>query len=306
MRKPSLSSIRVGNMGCLDVSIPVLTFGSGRPILTLVTGVHGDETAGLFVVEQLIRTLGEFDGQLRVIPSANPVAQAMMLRASPRDDLDLNRIFPGSPNGQLPEIMAYQLVKTLADSDLVIDFHSFALRNPVMAILANTGDAAMTERSLALIRAFQPVVIWQLDIEVGADGSYRGALAPTLHAKGVPNFAVEMPINHRLTMEETTRTVSGIRAVMARLGMLAGGDGELPDVPVFRREEHYAPTSGLFFPLVEMMTSVRQGQAVARISGLTDFQNTEVCAPFDGMLLQIHDRDLVTTGTAVLAMGIPG
>lgn len=304
MKKPSFSTIKLADYGSLNLSIPLLTFGAGRPILTLLTGVHGDETSGMFVFEHLLRNLPDFKGQLRMIPSANPLAQALQLRSSPRDELDLNRIFPGKPDGQYPERIADKLMQVLSDSDLVVDFHSFALRNPLIAIFANYGKKELRKSTLVAIRAFSPEVIWQLDFDMTKDREYRGALAPSLADRNVPNFAVEMPIAYRLTEDDIVQAYRGVLGVMNKLEMLTEHAPKERDMPIYRRQEFFSPQSGLFFPLKPIMTKVTKGEVLGRISRLSDFKDQPVEAPYDGMLLQIHERAFTTTGSAIFAMGL--
>ena len=304
MKDRTISHLTLADFGSIDLSIPVITYGSGRPILSLLTGVHGNETAGLFVIEQLVRALPDFAGQLRIIPSANPVAQALDLRVSPRDPMDLNRIFPGNADGQLPERIAFQLMKLLSDSDCVIDFHSFDLRNPVVAIFSNSGDEAVRRRSFQCIEAFAPVMIWQLNPERSAGVAYRGALAPALHERDVANFAVEMPHHGRMTQEILDASVDGVRSVMGVLGMTETKLAPpAAPIPIFGREEFFSPHSGLFFPTQDIMTEVRADQVLGRLTSITRFEDMEIRAPFDGTLLQIHGRAFVITGTSIYAMG---
>ncbi len=305
MRKPSISHIHLADFGAIDLSIPVLTYGSGRPTLSLVAGVHGDEVAGLFVFNELLQSIDDFKGQLRLIPSANPVAQALSLRASPRDNLDLNRIFPGRADGQLPELIAYRLMKILSDSDVVIDFHSFGLRNPIMAIFADCGDDTTRQRSFEYICAFGPEMIWLLDIDNKLDLNYKGAMAPALAARGVPNFAVEMPANHRMTQEQVEEACQGIKRVMALAGMCERESEAPEEPPMYRRSDVHALESGLFYPSKDIMSPVKKDEIVGHLSCIRTFQSEEIRAPREGMLLQIHTRDFVITGQSLFSMGIP-
>ena len=305
MRKPTISHIHLADFGAIDLAIPVLTYGSGRPTVSLVAGVHGDEVAGLFVFDKLINELPDYKGQLRLIPSANPVAQALSLRASPRDNLDLNRIFPGRADGQLPELIAYRLMKILSDSDLVIDFHSFGLKNPIMAIFADCGEDEVRQKSYEYICAFAPEMIWLLDIGNKLDLSYKGAMAPALAARGVPNFAVEMPANHRMTENDVSVAVEGIKSVMALAGMLPQEKHEPQNPPMYRRADVHVTESGLFYPLKEIMNPIKKGEVIGHLTSIRTFESEKIKAPEDGMLLQIHTRDFVTTGQSLFSMGIP-
>ena len=141
--EPRISQITIADFGCVELSLPVLTVGDGqRPRLTIVSGIHGDETAGLFVVERFLREVPPFSGTIQVLPSAHPLSQALEMRLTPKEHKDLNRIFPGDPEGELPERIANALLEQLVDSDMVVDLHSFALKNPTMAIHMSSSVSA--------------------------------------------------------------------------------------------------------------------------------------------------------------------
>ncbi|MFC1850202.1 succinylglutamate desuccinylase/aspartoacylase family protein [candidate division CSSED10-310 bacterium] len=305
MQKPVLTHIEVGSFGCIDISIPILTLGSGTPILAIISGIHGNEISGLFVIEQFLKRLTTFKGQINIIPSAYPLTQSLKMRLSPHDFKDLNRVFPGNPDKTFPEQIAYQLMKFLRESqsNLVIDFHSFGLKNPIMAIYMHCGSPEVKQKSLQYINAFQPAMIWKLDCQEQIDIEYEAALGPSLASEGIPNFAVEMPQNYRMTEQEIQQACQGLERVMGTLGMLAYPENPAAEVPMYVKDEYYCSKSGLFSPLKNIMAAVKQGEVIAKITGIPSFQETLVTAPNEGILLQIHDRSFITTGTAIFAMG---
>ena len=122
--------------------------------------------------------------------------------------------------------------------------------------------------------------------------------------KGVPNFAVEMPTTHLLTEEDIEKTHEGLLSVMGRMGMIPPPDKPDRTIPIYRRQEYFSPLSGIFFPLMDIMTEVKKGDTIGRIASIASFRNRMVKVPFDGMLIQIHERSFVTTGSAIFAMGL--
>src|SRR5579864_5078659 len=65
-------------------------------------------------------------GTVVLVPVANPPAFAAHQRRSPLDGLDLNRTFPGRPDGTPSERLAHRLVHDLlAGADLVFTLHSW-------------------------------------------------------------------------------------------------------------------------------------------------------------------------------------
>ena len=89
------------NDGPLDVTLR----GPGEPEVVVVAGVHGDEKSGV----RAVRRLREADLELQrgvAFVLANPAA----IEAGERYlDSDLNRVFPGDPNGDREERIAARL-----------------------------------------------------------------------------------------------------------------------------------------------------------------------------------------------------
>ena len=90
--------------------IPRNRFGSGmkdEKRICIVTGTHGDELEGQYVAWKLASILRSKPGHLRgtvdIYPAINPLGICTMSRGMPQVDLDLNRIFPGNPNGNMSE-----------------------------------------------------------------------------------------------------------------------------------------------------------------------------------------------------------
>jgi len=72
------------------------TYDSGQPgpRVLVQAGIHGDEVAGVYALEQILPRLQVRSGLLIVLPRMNPPALAINRRFF---HLDLNRVFPGLP-----------------------------------------------------------------------------------------------------------------------------------------------------------------------------------------------------------------
>jgi len=94
-----------------DVSPEVTVRGPGEPVAAVVGGIHGDEPSGV----RAVRRLRDADLSLRravAFVVANPPA----VRADERYlDADLNRSFPGDPDGNREERLAAQLCEVTGD-----------------------------------------------------------------------------------------------------------------------------------------------------------------------------------------------
>ena len=111
--------------GTLNLRIGAV--GRGKPVVTVTAGVHGDEGpwSARALHQMLERTpMSDLVGTLRVVPVSNPLAMEADARCAPLDVLDLNRVFPGNPNGSHTERLAAVLAEhAVTGADVLIDLH---------------------------------------------------------------------------------------------------------------------------------------------------------------------------------------
>ena len=112
----------------LTIKKNIIRGGTGRKRVCIVTGTHGDELEGQMVCYLVARQLNEhpelLDGTVEIYPALNPMGIDTIQRGIPNFDLDMNRIFPGNPNGTIAEQSAHKIVSDLRGADLVFDIHS--------------------------------------------------------------------------------------------------------------------------------------------------------------------------------------
>ncbi|MBN2222994.1 MAG: succinylglutamate desuccinylase/aspartoacylase family protein, partial [Vallitaleaceae bacterium] len=88
--------------------------------VAIVTGIHGDELEGQYVCYQVVKRLNEeperIKGIIDVYPALNPMGIDSISRELPLFDMDMNRIFPGSENRTVAELMAQRIISDLEGS----------------------------------------------------------------------------------------------------------------------------------------------------------------------------------------------
>lgn len=106
----------------------VWSHGTGTKRICIVTGTHGDELEGQYVCFRLNRIIQEnpekLNGTVEIYPALNPLGIDSITRGIPNFDLDMNRIFPGDPEGTMAEHAVYTILQDLKGADMVIDIHS--------------------------------------------------------------------------------------------------------------------------------------------------------------------------------------
>ncbi|MCE9626037.1 MAG: succinylglutamate desuccinylase/aspartoacylase family protein [Deltaproteobacteria bacterium] len=283
----------------------VFVGGSG-PKVAVVAGVHGDELEGLYVCRQLALWLEELAetrpqallGRVELFPAMNPLGLDTLQRLVPVYDIDLNRNFPGNPEGIFPQRIAAAAMKALAGSALVIDIHAsniYLREIPQVRINQEFADTLVP-----MAQKMNLDVIWLH----GAMTVLEATIAHSLNSSGVPCLVVEMGVGMRVTPAFTDQLVTGILHAWRDLGVLAA-DLPLPPLRHFPlladdHNVHYlnADTSGLFIPSVQHWTTVKKGDLLGSI--VSPFQGkvlSDVRSPVDALLFTLREYPLVYEGS---------
>lgn len=149
------------DLGALTVDIPLTLVNGARPgpRVLITAGVHGGEFTGIEAATRLASLLepSQVHGQVIICPVANPPAVYQgRLGISPLDGVNINRVFPGDPDGGPTERLAAWLFAHLLDgADAYADLHAGGidevLRNFVGYRL--TGDAPHDAKTADMARS---------------------------------------------------------------------------------------------------------------------------------------------------------
>lgn len=144
--------------GNLMIPLTVINNGDG-PTALLTGGNHGDEYEGPIVLSKLARCLDPdlVQGRVIIVPFMNHPAFKAGRRTSPIDGGNMNRAFPGRPDGTITEKIAdfFQRV-LLPQSDYVLDFHAGGRTLDFLPFAAThvLDDKAQQARAVAAMEAF--------------------------------------------------------------------------------------------------------------------------------------------------------
>ena len=121
----------------------VKIIGSGKPVVIVVGGMHGDEEVGLRVFKKIKCNLIISKGTLKLV-TANRQALSKGIRFI---DSDLNRSFPGNTRGGAEEILATKLTKIVSDCDYLLDLHSCSVPSPAFCIIRTKNKLKLAKRT---------------------------------------------------------------------------------------------------------------------------------------------------------------
>ena len=259
--------------GFLPIPIVVVRNGEG-PTALFTSGNHGDEYEGQVALTNLIKFLepGMIKGRVIMLPMANYPAALIGRRVSPIDDLNMNRIFPGDPDGTVTRQIAHFIDSELIPlADLVIDLHSggSSLNYIPTALAKQSRDPALFQKQLAALRAFGAPYTY---IQGGAQGQGGDqTLGSGADRRGKVSLGTELGGAGAVNASGLAIAERGLRNLLVHLGIL--GAEHWVDPPVATRfldvrgpEMYvYAPENGVFEPLVELGDMVTPGTPAARI-----------------------------------------
>ena len=275
--------------------------GSGKKRLCVVTGTHGDELEGQYVVWRLNRLLqqnpGHLQGTVDLYPAMNPLGISTMTRGIPLCDLDMNRTFPGSEDGSMSEYIAARLVADLQGADCVIDIHAsniYLREIPQVRINVNTAQTLVP-----MARCLNMDFIW---VHAAAT-VLESTLAYSLNALDTPTLVVEMGVGNRLTRAYGEQLLAGILNLMAALGMWTGPVTP-PREPIISADRHVSvvnsPCAGIFSPGAEHTARVAEGEPLGLVADpLTGEILQTLRSPSDGLLFTLREYPVVYEGSLI-------
>lgn len=276
--------------------------GNGAGRISIVTGIHGDELEGQFVCYELNRILREkpeaLHGVVDIYPAMNPLGIDSVTRGIPGFDLDMNRIFPGSREGDMMEYVASKIVDDIEGSDVCIDIHAsniYLTEIPQIRI-----NELNRDRLVPLAQLMNVDFIWVH----GANTVLGATLAYAMNSRGVDTLVVEMGVGMRITRNYCLQLVNGILNLMSEKGIWTGRTStvrkpllsEKTDDVAFLNAGH----SGIFVKEMEHGSRLKKGELIGRIVDPMEGKILdEVCAPVDGLLFTIREYPVVEEGSLV-------
>lgn len=301
--------------GWRNEMIPIVSYGSpdAGPRVLVLSGTHGDEHEGQFAAQQLIRELNENDvtGQLIVVPYLSAPAVKVGRRHWPQG-ANMNRVFPGDPEGQPPWRLADYLTNELfTRSDVVYDLHSGGRTSHIwpMSHMRRVDDPVQGRAMLAAMKA------WNSDFHmlyINVAGT--GLLPDTAADMGKLVVTTELGGGGYIPPSVNRFAIEGLRNSLRQVGVLRGepvsrSDLGLPPAKILSSLDPsnyvFAPTSGLAELMVASGDPVSAGDVVVRIHDYGEpwASATEVVAPNDGYVCATRAISVTDQGDMLVTLG---
>ena len=283
----------------VPVSTPVLVANGSAPgpTVCLTAAVHGDELNGIEMVRRIFHDIDpkKLSGALIGVPIVNVQGFRRGSRYLP-DRRDLNRYFPGNPNGSAAARIAHSLFnEVIVSCDALIDLHtgSFERANlpQIRADLRNPDVVTLTHGFGAMVVLHSKPTI--------------GTLRYAATTAGIPAVTVEAGGPSQLELVEVKHGVKGVETLLNTLGMThrmrLWGDPE----PVYYRSSWVrADNGGILLSDVSLGSTVRKGDVLGSITDPMSNARTELRSPYAGRIIGMARNQVVMPGFAAFHVGI--
>ncbi|PRX56807.1 hypothetical protein CLV81_0805 [Flagellimonas meridianipacifica] len=288
------------------ITVPVIILKGAEEgkVLGLTAAIHGNELNGISIIHKLIDEINPsgLKGTVVAIPGLNPLAIARNQREF-MDLQDLNRLFPGKPNGNRSQQMAYQIGEKIVPLfDYHIDLHtaSFGRVNS----LYGRGD--MSDETLAkMLRLLQPDII----VSNKGKASFGEASGLTLRAfaisKGVHSITMEYGNPQVYQSEMVKRGVEGILKVLNGFGF-SDSKYDLPELGYVCSKSYWVFTQkgGYLEVLVELKQIVEKGEQIAILKNAFGEVVEQYAAPESGIVIGKSTNPVSISGSRIIHLGI--
>ncbi|WP_424993268.1 N(2)-acetyl-L-2,4-diaminobutanoate deacetylase DoeB [Oceaniradius stylonematis] len=295
--------------GHVMIPITVARNGDG-PTALLTGGSHGDEYEGPLALMELANALepARMAGRVIILPAMNHPAFAAARRTSPIDGGNLNRVFPGAPDGTVTEKIAHYVAsEILPRADIVLDIHSGGktLDFIPFAAIHETGDPSQTEAARAAMEAFgapHAMIMRELDP--------AGMFDTVAEQAGKVFVTTELGGGGTATAASVGIARRGVRNLLIHAGIVDGTIDHTPSRLLSMDHDgcfHLSPGAGILEPCRDLGVMVQEGELIARIwpADRTGVAPAEIAALSSGLLAGRHFPGLIAMGDCLAVIARP-
>jgi len=275
----------------------VVNGATSGPTLCLTAAVHGDELNGIETVRRVMYALEaeSLKGTVIGVPIVNLQGFHRSSRYLP-DRRDLNRFFPGNPQGSSAARIAYSFFReVISHCDALVDLHTGSFHRVNLPHLR----ADLTQPDVVkLTQGFGATAVLH---SVGATGTLRRAATDN----GIPAVTLEAGGSTHLEEDAVSHGVKGIQTLLASLKMakkisLWGAPEPVYYQSVWVRTDR----GGILFSKVKLGKRVKEDELLGTVTNPITNVRSEIRAPYAGRILGMAVNQVVQPGFAAYRIGI--
>ena len=284
------------------IMIPICVIKNGEGPTALLTGAnHGDEYEGPLALQHLSHTLKPEDikGRVIIVPAFNYPAFRAAKRTSPIDGGNMNRLFPGKPDGTTTEKIADYFERTLIpQADVVLDIHSGGktLNFVPFAAAHILENKVQQDACVAAMEAFNAPYSIMLE-EIDSVGMYDTAV----ETQGKVFVSTELGGGGTATAATSAIARKGVRNLLIHAEILQAALEHTPSKMLDMSDENsylFSAHDGLVDYNKDLEDTIEVGDVIARVWPLdrTGEAPYEYVAQTSGVLAGRHFPGLIQAG----------
>lgn len=271
-----------------DIRLPATVLhghGTGKTML-ITAGVHAGEYVGIQAAIELSQKLKieKVNGTIIIVKVMNrPAFEARNGSMGLDDGKNLNREFPGNPDGTEMDRLAWAVSQELQPAaDYYIDLHSGDDYEKLTPYVYYAGAAAEEVVSFSRQMAEQVDVPYMVKSNVASGGSYNYAAS-----QGIPSILIERGGMGDWTYEEVRSTRRDVRNILCHMGIYQGVKDFRTYYPLDVADIRYqdAEENGLWYPFKKVGDMIQEGDILGEVRDYEGNVKEVSVAEFDGVLL---------------------
>lgn len=292
--------------------LPIITDGMGAPMrlplliakgredgptLGLTAAIHGNELNGIPVIQRLFAALDveRLRGSVVGVPVMN-IPGLMLAQRKFSDGVDLNRIAPGDPVGDVSQVYIFRLIeRVLRHFDYLIDLHTASAgRINSWYIRADMSQPATAR--MALLQ--NPEIILH---NLPNDGTFRGAAADL----DIPAITLELRDPHVFQRDVIKDALIGVYNVLYDLSMLEGMlNHTVETTRVCQKSEWlYTDEGGILSVIPQLGQLVEPGETLAEVRSVFGTITKAYHSQQKGIVIGKSVSPINPTGSRILHLG---
>ncbi|MGF1545494.1 MAG: succinylglutamate desuccinylase/aspartoacylase family protein [Parvularculaceae bacterium] len=295
------------------IPITVLKGATAGPTVLMTAGVHGYEFAPILAAARLAEELDpeELSGDVVLVRIAHVAAfEARSPYVNPYDRKNLNRSFPGDPNGSQTERVAAALsAQVMPAADFVLDVHSGDGAEWLEAFIGVYGGRLATGYAKAFNFAeamgFPNIIRYKMETQVQIDQGR--SLNRQAVAQGAPTILVEIGQNGGRDPAHVTAIVNGVKRGLASLDMLKDPPAQSAKVRRYFDDAEYVSVErgGVWTPVEARGRDVAVNETIGVVTNYKGERVETVKAPVGGYALYGLAGPPVRKGESVVTIALP-
>lgn len=301
---PSSTSTRLSwkpasNISGLTSATPVLVINGAKagPTVCLTAAVHGDELNGIEIIRRVMYNIDPalLTGRLIGVPVVNLLGFQRNTRYLP-DRRDLNRFFPGDPNGSLASRIAYSLFNEVIQyCDQLIDLHTGSLnRTNLPQIRADMSIPSVAE----FIHNFDGMIVVN---SVGSEGMLRTAA----NKIGITAITLEVGESMRIQVDQIEAGTYSINTFLDRVNMYSRLFNWGKAQPAYYKSQWIrVQMGGILFSQRHLGDFVKQGDILGAVTNPINNKSSDIRSTVNGRIIGMATDQVVMPGFAAYHIGI--